>query len=376
MGKEEKAPVGTMPTATRYELLIDSEAFWERLKSDLEAARHTIYLQTLSYEGDRVGKKISEIIKTSSAADKRIIIDNYTRYVLSDKYLYSPRNWFNLELKREAADTAAMIAGLLSDGTRVKFVNPVGLLMLRLPSRNHKKIIAIDDNVSYIGGINFSDHNFAWHDMMLRIDNPEIAAYLKEDFLASWRGEHFGGRRRFEDIELFSIDGVNNRTDFGAILDLIDGAENSIYVQSPYLCHPFIDYLRDAAGRGVPVTVVSPENNNKKAMKGYIQYEAARSNFDLRFYQNGMSHLKAMLIDEKYLLLGSSNFDYFSYRFEQETVAVVTNRKVIRSFIDQVLNRDHSRCRPYDINRNGLSHRLRYFQVRTVAGLAGLFNRR
>lgn len=365
----------TQQIGTTYNILVDSECFWERLNRDIAAAKECIYIQTLSFEGDNVGKQLSDQIKASPAVDKRIIVDNYTRYVLSDKFLYSPRNWFDADLRQEAKDTAAMIDDLNSSGTRVKFVNPMGPFLAKLPSRNHKKILVIDDRISYIGGINFSEHNFEWHDMMLRIEDDGIAAFLKKDFLTSWEGRHFGGRRKFGGIELFSFAGAGNEAAFEPIMNLIDAAGDSIYVQSPYLCQPFADRLRKAVARGVHVTVVSPEKNNKKTMGGYIEWESARSGFDLRLYQKGMTHLKAMLIDNEHLILGSSNFDYFSYHFEQETVAVITDQEIIAEFTEKVIDHDDQYCRKISNPKKTLSGYLHNLEIKIISALVTPFNR-
>jgi len=358
-----------------FELLIDSDQFWNRLQEDIAAAEKNIYIQTLSFEGDSVGLKLAEAVKASPASDKKIVVDYYTRYILSDKFLLSPRNWLDSDLKNEAEATDRMIKDLTANGVGVRFVNPVGPLFCKMPARNHKKILVIDDRISYIGGINFSDHNFAWHDLMLRIDDPDIAAFLRDDFLISWEGKHFGDHKNFGDIELYAFDGKTNKRAFEPLLDLIDGAEKSIYVQSPYLCHPFADHMRKAATRGVRVTVVSPLNNNKKPLGGYIRYEAARSGFDLWLYEPGMTHLKAMLIDEKYLIIGSCNFDYFSYRFEQETVAVITDQQIIKTFIDNVICFDSSCCRKVEKPKKTISGFLYNLEIRAVGWLVGLFNR-
>jgi cardiolipin synthase len=356
------------------ELLVDSGSFWERLSADITSARQSVYIQTLSFEGDSAGRGLADSVKASAAGDKRIIVDNYTRYVLSDKFLFSPKNWFDKELWHEVKATRNMIDGLRQNGVGVRFVNPVGLLLTKMPSRNHKKMIIIDGHISYIGGINFSDHNFAWHDLMLRLENPGIAAFLTDDFLMSWNGKHFGGRRRFDGIELFAFNGATNKTDFEPLFDLINAARSSIYVQSPYLCHPFTDRLRAAVSRGVNITVVTPEKNNKKPVQEYIIWEAARSGFVLRYYQGGMTHMKAMLIDDEILIVGSCNFDSFSYWFEQETVAVITDRRIIDSFVERVVRPDDANCSKKTLPPRRIMGYVRDLEIRAATRLMGLFN--
>ncbi len=360
----------------KMELLIDSKAFWERFKKDIASATGRIYLQTLTFEGDSVGRELTDRIIASRATDKRIIIDYYTKYVLSDKFIYSPKNLFDFDLRREKKATAKMIADMIAGGTKVKFVNPVGPFMVRFAGRNHKKIIVIDDKISYIGGINFSEHNFHWHDMMIRIENEEIADYLASDFLITWKGSQFGGRKSFGPIEIYSLDGKSNPTAYEPILRLIDEARLSIYVQSPYLSFPFSDRLRRASRRGVHVTVVTPVHNNKKPMRSYIRWEAARSGFDLRLYPDRMTHLKAMLIDEKHLIAGSSNFDCFSSRFFQETVAVITERNLITDFIEKVIKADHAICRKMENPGARVRGFLRNIQIRSVGRFLSLLNGR
>ena len=53
-----------------------------------------------------------------------------------------------------------------------------------------------------------------------------------------------------------------------------------------------------------------------------------------------MSYLKAILVDDDYLIAGSSNFDIISYRIQKELVAVISDRDVITAFKERVLRQD------------------------------------
>jgi cardiolipin synthase len=138
-------------------------------------------------------------------------------------------------------------------------------------------------------------------------------------------------------LELYSLDGRANVDAFGRVLDLIDASRQAIFVESPYITFPFSERLRNASRRGVAVTIVTPEENNWGFFADYARLESTLSQIDLRFYQGRMSHLKAMLIDDQYLIAGSSNFDYLSYRMYQETVAVITDGEVIAEFRERVM---------------------------------------
>ncbi len=339
------------------ELLVDFKEFWPKLRADLQTAGQSILVQTFAFEGDSVGTDLAEALLNSPAREKQILADSFTRVVLSDRFRYWPANLFDDELKREARDTAAMISRLRSAGVEIKYTNPYGLTPRKLLSRNHKKLIVLDHDVAYLGGINFSEHNASWHDMMVRVVDQETVAFLRQDFLETWKGEEPNQHGKFEGLEILSADGRNNRASFQRVVDLIDGAERSIFVQSPYITFPFYERLRAATRRGVAVTILTPAENNWRLFANYARLESARSEIDLRLFKGGMSHLKAMLIDDEYLVAGSSNFDYLSYRIHQELIAVISGREVIADFRERVMIPDLANSRPVQCHASTISKR-------------------
>ena len=216
--------------------------------------------------------------------------------------------------------------------------------------RDHKKIIVIDDRVAYIGGINFSEHNFEWHDFMVRIEDAGVARFLKNDFLTSWARRSERSSQRFSGLglDLHALPGRGNREAFAGLVSRIEGAERSVQVVSPYLGPPFTRYLAAAVERGVRVHVVSPLQNNLGYLQKSLFAEAARFGFELHLYQDRMIHMKCMLIDETVLVTGSSNFDLLSYHgFLAEIVAVIRSPSVIEAFRRQVLEPALAGSRPF-----------------------------
>lgn len=324
----------------RFQLLVDFDSFWASLSHDIQTAEAYTFVETFSFEGDRIGKLLAESLSASNCADKRLLVDSFSKIVLSDKFLYAPRNWVDAELRREVRETKQLHADLAGAGVQVKYGNTFGCSPRRFLTRNHKKLIVIDDRVAYLGGINFSEHNAAWHDMMLRIEDADAARFLQEDFLACWQGRSQPATRSLAGIELHTLNGRRNSAAFARVLELIDGAQSSIFVESPYVSWPFYDHLRDARGRGVPVTIVTPKTNNWSRFADYAKWEAARCGIDLRLSSNGMSHLKALLIDDRQLVVGSSNFDFLSYHVYEEIVAIITEPQLLADFRRQVLEVD------------------------------------
>lgn len=354
----------------KMSLLIDSGEFWKALKKDIDSSQKYIYILTLSFEGDSVGKMLSDQLITSKAVDIRILIDQYTRYILSDHFLYAPENLFDSKLRLEAKETKRMISHLNQVGIKAKFTNPVGFFFLRFPARNHKKMLLIDDAVAYIGGINFSEHNFDWHDMMLRIEDEKVTQFLKEDFITTWNGKNLNTIRSFPNITFYVFDGCTNEDNHKPVFALIEKAEKSIFVESPYLSFPFYERLREARQKGVAVTLITPEKNNRKNLQHYSLWEARRSSFNLHLYRERMTHLKAMLIDDRILIMGSSNFDYLSYCCQQEIMAVVTDREIISEFKERVIIRDLKNSIPFDGEITMVKEHIRYFILRSLGKIS------
>jgi cardiolipin synthase len=333
----------------KIEFLVDAGSFWDRFREDLRHAREYAWVQTMSYEGDPTGQMFGQALIDSPARDKRLIADDfYVRGKISDKWLRSPRNLFNREVRRERAAAFELFDRMRKAGIGVVLRNPGGVWHQNFFSRNHKKIF-IADNVSYLGGINISDHNFAWHDMMVRFEDPQITEFLRSDFASSFEGRDENTPRTFGPVEIHRLDGRSNRKAFQPIFDLIAGARESVYVLSPYITFPFYEKLRAAQANGARVTIVTPSCNNWRSFQTYTEWEAVKAGMDLRMYTTRMSHLKAILVDDNHLIVGSSNFDKLSVKFMQEIVAVISDPAAIASFKSVVLTPDLEQSTPkYD----------------------------
>ncbi len=322
------------------ELLVDSEEFKKALEQDIQRAQTRIYIQTLSLEADYAGYFLRDLLFSSQVRDKRILVDNYTKIIINDTHLIFPYNLWNNKLVKEAIGTYKLIKELKRNGIEIKFSAPLGFVFKNIAARNHKKIIIIDDDISYIGGINFSEHNFKWHDIMIRFDSKEITEFLKNDFLLSWNNKRAISFKKFKNITFYSLDGYNNRKIFSLIIKKLETVKKRITIFSPYITFPFLDILKKLADNGIDVIIISPDKNNKFFMKKYLLNEIIGTKIKLHLYKKGMSHLKAILIDDDKVLVGSSNYDYLGYNIHPEILALIEDKDFIKDFKDRVLNSD------------------------------------
>lgn len=327
------------------------------MKEDLGRARRSACVQTYSFEGDSAGEALAEALLSSPARDRRLLVDSYTRVNQSDRWLFTPGAVLDRESRAEARNTRRLAARLRSSGVGVRFGRPFGFLARRFFHRDHKKLALFDDRVAYLGGVNFSDHNFAWHDVMIRFESSELGGFLRNDFDGSWQGRSLRAIRDFPalGVQVHLLAGPGNREAMAPVFRLVAEARHSIDVVSPYLSPPFTDHLSAAAGRGVRVRVVTPRDNNKGYLRNYLLAEAGRLGFELRLYEPGMIHMKFMLIDEDTLIGGSSNFDLMSYNgFLAENLAIIREPGVVADFRRLVLEPDLEASSPWISPAGGL----------------------
>lgn len=357
----------------KIEVLVDAPVFWDKLRADILSAKKSVLVQAMTFEADTAGLALADTLLAAKAPERRVMLDCISTYMVSDQFFYKPRNYKNPDLRAERAATFQMVRDLNEGGVRVRWIHPLGPAMVRILARNHKKIMVIDKHVCYIGGINFSDHNFGWHDMMLRVESAELAAVLTQDFMQTWDDKPQSVTHRLAEMDVFLCAGRDNPRQFDALFELVKFAEREIFIESTYFTTPFFEKLR-AVNPDVKITLLTSEINNWSQMRDYIPWAAARSNVELRVYPDRLTHLKAMLIDNKFLIVGSSNFEFLSYNLYHELVAVVKQPETIAAFREKVMLPDLQISLPYQAPVRPVMGKIRDVQFKAIGRLSRLWN--
>ena len=325
----------------------------------------------MTFEGDAAGKWLIELMKQSPAKEKRLLVDSYSKVVINDHFVKSLKYLKDETFRNEVTETRLLIKEAQDAGIKVQFTNPVGLIGQRYPLRNHKKMVLIDEEISFLGGINFSDHNFAWHDMMVKLTDRELGKILTGDFMNTWNGVNQSETWQTSRGQLYLFNGSNSTVLYETFFEHLRKANDSIKVISPYISEPLLKVLRSVAKHGVEITVISPQENNKSIFKNIILSEREKGYFKLMEYP-GMSHMKAILIDGKKLIFGSSNYDLVSYFFEQEVVFLSEDQSLVHEFEKKVLSEVTEFSSPgyskFQANKAALLMKL-------LNGVGGLFSR-
>ena len=303
--------------------LLDNGEFVEDLHRTLRSAERRVLVQVMTFDGDASGLTVADLLVDAAqrGVEVRLLVDCFALRYVSDRKATDP------EVQAEAAETKAMFARLRAAGVPVTFTQPFGPVLFFGLSRNHKKLYVVDDH-AYVGGINISDHNFAWRDFMIRTDDPAIVEALAQDFARTERGD-----RR-------SVSGavLTNRRIEPAFTEIVRGASRSLVLASPYSLDVGIVKLLGQARAPVKTVITAQQNNYRwlRTVEPYIWRRLARSGVELHTYPD-FFHARFLLADDDRLLVGSSNFSRHSFRCNQEVCLLITDTEFIAGFKARML---------------------------------------
>ncbi len=300
------------------------EELFQSIIESLRKAERFIFLEFFTIEIGHVWNTILEILKKKADAgvEVRIMYDDF------GSIAYLPKH-YPMELEKMSPNIHA-----------IKFNKVVPFFSPFMNNRDHRKMVVIDGEVAFTGGINLSDRYIninspygIWKDAGVRLEGEAVRSFILM-FLEMWeaivpgsfsdahvkgylgkkshiiRSEGYAqpyGDEPFDDVMLSE----------NIYLEMIAQAERYIFVFTPYLI--LSDELTTAfclaAKRGVDVRIVVPAIPDKK-----VVYRVTKSNYrhllkeHVRVYEYtpGFIHSKCLLIDGQRATVGTVNFDYRS----------------------------------------------------------------
>jgi len=323
-------PIG----GNRVEFLTNGEEAFAAIEKGIREAKHTIHLMTFILARDATGRRLVKLLaqRAREGVKVRLLLDALGCFMSSGSFC---------DPIREAG------------GEVVKFM-PVLPLQTRGSAnlRNHRKIAIIDHRVAGIGGRNLAQEYMGptplkrrWRDFGAVIEGPAVSL-LNEIFLADWAfasGQAMAALHKelptsmpatAGDSELQIVTSgpdVEGDPLYEGILSLVQQAERSIWIITPYFIPDEVLFrsLMVQARAGIDVRLVVPARSNHPitdlARRHYLR-ELRRAGAKVLLYQAGMSHAKALLVDQQTGLFGSANMDLRSL-FVNFEVGVVTYSK-------------------------------------------------
>ncbi|NLX09898.1 MAG: phosphatidylserine/phosphatidylglycerophosphate/cardiolipin synthase family protein [Chloroflexi bacterium] len=331
-------------------MLVGAEAFLHALRIDLPGCHHSLYAQFMTYEGDASGQAFSALLAEKAAAgvDVRLLVDGYTDVVLSDVYPLLLHRW--RAVRAERARTRALFDRLRAGGVGVRRTAPPGFLGRYMLYRNHKKMVVLDEQIAYVGGINISDHNFAWHDFMVRVEGP-LVHDLARDFCSTWDGHTVALATPRPNLDFVLNQCAGRYSIFAEVLSMIDRAEQTLVIESPYLLGDQIERrIRAAAERGVRVTIVLPGRSNKLLYRLWVRKLLQRlSHPNIALYgfaaDGGMTHAKLIIVDDRWASFGSFNMIELE-GLTQKELNIFTSQTRFIARLNALIADDRARSHP------------------------------
>ena len=301
-----------MTRSNHFRLCSGAPAFLAALRDDLCACRDTLRVQFSTFEGDASGEDFAALLieRAASGVSVQLVLDHYSDFIADDVLPVHLTRRPALRAERER--TRALLDRMVAAGVQLRRTAPLGSMARYMLYRDHKKLIVIDERVAYLGGINVSDHNFAWNDFMVRVEGP-VVDDLATDFASTWHSH----RTRLAAPPVVGDYVVNQAAGRPAVLDetlrLIDGARSTIFLETPSLLgHRIERALLDAADRGVRVSVVVPSQHNRWIFRVWSRktmLEIRHPNITLQGYRGcgAMTHAKLLIVDNQRAVVGSAN---------------------------------------------------------------------
>lgn len=248
-------------------------------------------------------------------------------------------------------------------------------------NRDHRKIVVIDHQMGFTGGINLADEyaneiqRFGyWKDTMVKIEgsgiNNLITIFLQNLNLAVG---HISNYSKFLNYKYEEFDEEGFVMPFGDgpggiddaligeqnYINILNYAKKSVFISTPYLIptYSLLDAMRNAALRGVEVNLILPGIPDKKAV-----YAIAKSHFrflldagvNIYLYTPGFNHMKSAIADDELAFVGTINFDFRSlvHHFECGTLLYKNPcLKDIRADFDEMISQSQPVSKDFKMKR-------------------------
>jgi cardiolipin synthase A/B len=320
------------------EPLENGENAFPRMLSAIEQARHSVWLATYIFETDPVGRQFVTALAAAHArgVEVRVLVDGVGEW-------YSWPHVVPL-LRRAGVRTARFLAPRLLPWPR-----------LAINMRNHRKLLLVDGEVAFVGGMNIggrevgkaSERRMA--DLHFQVCGP-IVTQLGRAFAIDWQ---FAANEELPTqsappaagpaICRVITDGPDEDNDklLYVIVGALSVARHQVLVMTPYFIPEpeLTSALQAAALRGVEVSLVLPARSNLR----YVDWASRRwlpplleRGVRIFLQPQPFSHTKLLVVDGSYAQIGSANMDLRSLRLNFEIAVEVYCASTCRQLVNYI----------------------------------------
>jgi len=314
------------------ELLVAGDETFPAMLEAIEGAERAICFEVYIFEDGTMGARFAEALAERARAGVTV------------RVLYDAVGSFSL--------SAALVQRMKDAGVQVAEYHPVVPWRHRwnVFRRDHRKILVVDDEVGFTGGLNVTDDNASveqggkgWHDLHCRVRGP-IVNDLARLFRKSWLyagGDDYPAPPRAEtvlapagEVALLMIDNAERRrrrVPRRAYLKAFRAARESISIENAYFLpdRGVRRALIQAVRRGVDVRVIVPALSDVKAIEYaglYVYRQLAKWGIKIYRWRGAMNHAKVAVVDGVWSIVGSYNFDARSLFYNLEAAVAALDR--------------------------------------------------
>jgi len=330
-----------------YHLFSQPLQYYNQMVYDIENARKYIYVETYRVGKDEVGERFRDALtkKSKAGIEVRILIDYWGAGPVDHEFFKE----------------------LIEYSGEVRFFEKIKYTTDKFTQghkRNHRKLLLVDDDISWIGSSNLTGYNINWRESMLRIRSLEMAFAFTKLFMQDFRIYNkyifnkayntkmikVGDFEIIRDAPSIAIKRINQK-----FIRMIKSARESVIIETPYFLPGFLlrKALIDAKKRGVKITVILPNHSDVNLvdiLRNKYLGPLHRNGINFQFYRPNNLHAKLMLVDNEVFAIGTSNFDYRSFRYMYEIMLAGDNKDIVRqvkSHVDETI-KDST---PFDIEK-------------------------
>ena len=304
------------------ELMENSDTTIDRMVADIDAATDHVHLIFYIWLTDINGTKmIDALIRAAGrGVPCRAMVDD-----LGSRSLIKSPQWARMEKAGIHLCRALQIGNPL-----------VRMFDGRVDLRNHRKILVIDNEITYCGSQNCADPAFSpkpkfapWVDAMMRFTGPVVRqnqlvfaadwmTYINENLLSVVNAPMSDSGPGFPAQVIATGPTARHAAMPDIFAALMHSAQSELVITTPYYApnEAMQSALRSAGNRGVQTTIVFPARNDDFAVAATCRsyyLELLQAGVCIKEYPLGLLHTKSMTVDGKVTLIGSANMDRRSF---------------------------------------------------------------
>jgi cardiolipin synthase A/B len=322
-----------LQNGNRVDVLTNGESFYPAMLEAIGAARETIHMECYIFKRGEVGDRFVEALAERARNGVRVTL------VLDAIGSFGAFRKLRKPLRAAGARVAA-------------YQRFTWYRLSRLNNRTHREVLVVDGAVAFVGGAGVADwwlkparRGPRWRDMMARIEGPvvsDIAGVVAENWMECC-GEILTGTNHYKpdriagDVAAFAVKSspADRATASRALYQaIVEGANGKVLIATPYFLpdKAFRLAIRRTVGRGVHMTVIVPGHHTdqrwvrlaSRRMYGRM-LEAGVRIFE---YEPGMTHVKTLLVDDLWSVIGTTNLDNRSFEHNDEVNVAIRDRGV------------------------------------------------